>query len=144
MSRAKLFAPEYVWALSKNKFETGGCGPYGWKILDLLIPDNLLGLNIVDCCRIHDAMYSAGTDGLGLAGDDAHKRFCDRVFLNNMQREITAASYPWYLPGLRWARKRFSWRYYQAVSHFGGPAYYEGKNSVQEFRGGHLLPGKTP
>lgn len=95
-----------------------GCGTEGWK--GALIPETLWGLPVTAACNIHDWMYVAGVDI-----DD--KNEADRVFLNNMLRLITAAGGPGWLQALRRRRAR---TYYQAVSHFGGPAFWDNKNEI--------------
>ena len=132
----KLFCPSVVRHMSRERFLQGGCGPQGWKID--LVPDNLLGLDIRDCCRIHDAMYSFGTDSIGVAGNEDHRNMCDRVFLNNLVRTVRGAAGQWW-----WTRRlrlRLARRYYGAVQIFGGPPYWDGKNTVGTFIETDCLP----
>jgi len=115
---ADLYAPPgYVAASAEVRaLVSNGCGPGGWKVD--LVPDRIYGLNIRPACDIHDWMYAIGetvTD----------KAEADRVFLNNMLRLVAAAGGPWLLGRLRRQRCR---TYYEAVQHFGGPAFWEGKN----------------
>jgi len=115
-----LFAPTGYWCLTdagRTAF-CNGCGARGK--LDL-IPDNLLGLDISECCNIHDYMY-ATADNTIEAKDSA-----DRTFLNNMLRLICNKG--GFLAPLR--RKR-AYVYYLAVHKFGGPAFWEGKNKIEE------------
>ena len=58
----KLTAPLKYWELSPAAIEelTNGCGPAGWK--GKLIPDNLLGTDISEPCRIHDFFYLIGKE----------------------------------------------------------------------------------
>ena len=97
-----------------------GCGPQSWK--HDLIPDTVWGLSIAKACNIHDWMYEHGTE---LADKDK----ADRVFLNNMLRLVAEGS-RWGL--LRFLRRRRCWKYYLAVSRFGGPAFWAGKPDAPE------------
>jgi hypothetical protein len=119
--KAQLYAPSsYVNASEKVKaLATNGCGPGGWKID--LIPDTIYGLDISSACNIHDWMYNAGSTL-------AEKDEADRVFLNNVLRLIEAGTSFWLLKKLRRIRAQ---GYYEAVSHFGGPAFWAGKNSKE-------------
>lgn len=134
----ELYAPEAVWNLGKEKFLKGGCGAEGWKVD--VVPDAILGVNIQDSCRIHDAMYGLGVDGSGIHGSHEHKKESDRVFLNNMYRQIEARKNQW-----KWTKKLRRWtayRYYQAVVKFGGPAYWSGKNPNTLIRSVAGLPDR--
>ena len=113
-----LFAPEnYVLAsLAVRAQVVNGCGPGGWKVD--IIPDTIYGLNVSEACNIHDWMYTTGETL-------ADKEEADRVFLNNILRLIDAADSIWLLRKLRRIRAR---EYFEAVSHFGGPAFWAGKN----------------
>lgn len=113
-----LYAPELYLTLpaAERKKLVNGCGPGGWKID--LVPDTLWGLDISEACNIHDFMYTVGVDL-------AAKEEADRVFLNNMLRLIDARGSMRWLKTLRRMRAR---KYYEAVVHFGGPAYWHGKN----------------
>lgn len=132
----KLFCPINVREMSREKFLSGGCGPEGWKVD--LVPDSLLGLDIRDCCRIHDGMYSLGDDGTGLTGSENHRGICDNVFLNNMLRVIRHKPDQW-----GWVRDLRIWlarRYYRVVADCGGPAYWDNKNQIDEFVSVSALP----
>ena len=115
-----LYAPPgYIEATTEvRRLAVNGCGPGGWKID--VIPDTLWGLDITEACNIHDWMYTAGS-----TIDD--KDEADRVFLNNMIRIVNAGTHCWPLLPLR---RRAARIYYEFVSHFGGPAFWSGKNSV--------------
>lgn len=117
----KLYAPEsYVTASPEvRKQVINGCGPGGWKVD--LIPDSLYGLDISEACNIHDWMYTAGAT----LKDKAE---ADRVFLNNMIRLINSKGSIWIIKRLR---LRAAKAYYEAVDHFGGPAFWEGKNAPE-------------
>jgi len=116
--KAQLYAPEFYMTLAPEDRArmVNGCGPGGWK-LDI-VPDTIYGLDISSACDIHDYMYTVGLEL-------ADKEEADRVFLNNMLRLIQANSSCWLLRKLRRQRAR---TYYEAVSHFGGPAFWSGKN----------------
>jgi hypothetical protein len=117
-----LFAPEsYIKASPEVKAQVlNGCGTAGWK--GELIPDNLLGLTIHDCCDIHDWMYTVGQTV-------ADKEEADRVFLNNLIR-ICGQSRTWIMKRLR---LRAAYGYYEAVEHFGGPAFWANVNEKKNY-----------
>ena len=98
--------------------ESCDCGRRGWH--RDLVPDSLLGLDISPACCIHDFMYTVPLDA-----DLAYKEKADRVFLNNMMRLIERGTSMLWLKKLRAA---LAWLYYQAVVHFGGPSFWDGKN----------------
>lgn len=115
----KLFAPQDYWETPKDVLDkiVHGCGPgTGWK--ESLIPDTIWGLSITGACNVHDFMYYAGEN---LTDKDE----ADRVFLNNILRTIDANT-EWGF--MKWLRRRRAYKYYEAVSHFGGPAFWKGKN----------------
>lgn len=119
MKKNDLFAPQsYINASPEVlKAVLNGCGTAGWK--GWIVPDTLYFLSITPACNIHDWMYTAGST-------KEDKEEADRVFLNNMIRLIEEAGGPWLLKKLR--RNR-AYVYYESVSHFGGPAFWDGKNS---------------
>lgn len=125
MSQPLLYAPEsYVAAPPQVRATVvNGCGPGGWKVD--IIPDTIWGLDIRPACDIHDWMYTAGET-------IADKDEADRVFLNNCLRLIDAAGGLWLVRALRRRRARV---YYEAVRHFGGPAFWANKNHR-----GELIP----
>lgn len=112
-----LYAPEAYWRLSPAaKAEIcNGCGSASAKFD--FIPDSIYGLKIRPACDIHDYMYHVGRRTL------ADKEEADRVFLNNLLRLIEADN-GW----LKMFRRRRALKYYEGVTAFGGPAYWEGKN----------------
>ncbi len=115
----KLCAPRSYWNLSpKEKDEIcNGAGPrnFGW-----IIPDTIYFLSITVAANIHDYMYHIGED-------IKDKELADRVFINNMIRLIqNHTDYDW-LKKMRFRRAKI---YYHAVSDFGGPAYWYGKDKV--------------
>lgn len=117
-----LFAPETYKKLSAvaKAAIVNGCG--AMRSFDL-VPDNLYGLAITEACNIHDYMYHTGET-------IEDKNEADRVFFNNMLRLINAKTkYKW----LKRLRRRRAWVYYLAVKNFGGPAFWDGKQST----GGH-------
>lgn len=88
-----------------------------------LIPSTIYFLDITSAADIHDFMYSRKSGTL------ADKDEADRVFLNNMLR-LVEMDQSWCgrrLAGLRRARAH---TYYLAVQRFGGPSFWEGKNTV--------------
>lgn len=119
----KLYAPESYWEASEEvrRRVLNGCGTSGWK--ESLVPETVYGLSVHSACDIHDWMYVSGSTL-------ADKEEADRVFLNNMLR-IVAEKGGW-LYKLRRLRVH---TYYEAVEHFGGPAFWDGKNkevNIQE------------
>jgi hypothetical protein len=121
MNQAFLFAPPEYWKLSEDDRKARRCGP-GRGVLEWLVPDTIYGLSVSAACSVHDWMYAHGNT-------DADKCDADCVFLNNMIRLIEAAGGPWLLRRLRLRRARI---YYEAVSHFGGPAFWNSKNKPTE------------
>ena len=120
----KLWAPAAYWRTPKGLREeiTGGCGPGG--IGDMLIPDTIWGLSVKPACAIHDWMYHFGDT-------DQHKTQADRVFLNNMLRIIKNKTKWKWLARLRIRRAK---TYYFFVKHCGGPAFWDAKNPIEEFK----------
>lgn len=121
MKTALLYAPKsYIDAPQEVRDAVvNGCGTSGWK--GYLVPDTIWGLNIVEACRIHDWMYAEGET---LVDKDE----ADRVFLNNMLRLVAAAGGFGLLQALRRRRARI---YFEAVSRFGGPAFWHEKNRLE-------------
>lgn len=121
MKPVNLYAPRsYVDATPEIRAAVvNGCGTSGWK--GYLVPDTIWGLRVTEVCRIHDWMYAEGET-------IADKEEADRVFLNNMLRLIEAAGGPWLLQALRRRRAR---TYFEAVSIFGGPAFWHEKNGPE-------------
>lgn len=119
---AILFAPEQYWRLTEElrRELTNGCGAGGW--LNKLIPETMWGLNVTPVCNIHDYMYAVGDD-------HEDKEEADRVFRNNLLRWIDANTHGWLLRRLRYNRAQV---YFEAVQHFGGPAFWHGKNKPEE------------
>ena len=116
-----LFAPTGYWCLTPagKKAFCDGCGS-GWTAG--LVPDHLLGLDISECCHIHDYTYSTSEATIKA------KESADRAFLNNMLRVVMSEN------KMQTARRLLAWDYYQAVCMFGGPAFWDGKNLESEER----------
>lgn len=114
--KATLFAPESYWNLSPSvkSVLTNGCGTGGWK--SAIIPNTVWFLDIEEACNIHDYMYRLGQT-------EAERAEADQAFLNNMIRLIEAGS-----KLMAPLRRRRALKYYEAVVHFGGPAFWNGKN----------------
>ena len=113
----QLFAPpSYNEACPEVRAIINGCGTAGWK--GKLVPDTIWGLSITPSCDRHDWMYACGSTL-------ADKEEADRVFLNNILRQIEAQDSWWIIQ--RFRRNR-AWEYFEAVDHFGGPAFWAGKN----------------
>jgi hypothetical protein len=115
----KLYAPVPYWDLSAEEKKYYRCGP-GRGLLERLIPEDIYGVCITESCGIHDYMYQMGEPS------DEGKAEADRVFLNNMLRQIeedqdTDAD-------LLMKRLDLAQLYFTFVRNFGGPAYWLGKN----------------
>lgn len=120
----KLYAPSKYWTSSHEDLSVvaNGCGTSGWK--GLLVPDTLWGLSVSGSCNIHDWMYHYGKNS-------NDKLEADRAFLNNMVRTINYHTSNWGLRKLRLSRAR---TYFEAVQIFGGPAFWDNKNTLEEFK----------
>lgn len=127
----KLYAPKVYGYQPCSYFEAsqqmikdvaGGCGPGG--VGDLLVPDKMYGLSVRPACSIHDWMYHYGIDF-----DD--KKKADGVFLENMVRIIKKNTKWGWVKSLRLRRARI---YFEAVSRYGGPAYWDEKNNEEELQ----------
>ena len=118
MIPSQLYAPASYWDLSQEVKDTivNGCGTGGW--LGKIVPDKIYGLRITAVCNIHDYMYQVGET-------EEDKQEADSVFLNNLIRVIDANTDAWLMRRLRYNRARI---YYEAVEHFGGPAFWHNKN----------------
>ena len=111
----KLFEPEGYKALTaaeKSKI-CNGCGSKG--LGGWLVPDTVWGLNITDCCNIHDYMYSQGATL-------KDKEYADRIFLNNLVRKIDSGS-----KLFKWLRRRRALTMHWAVDTFGEAAFWDKK-----------------
>lgn len=102
-----LTAPAGYWDLPEHYILTNfnGCGPMGGGLMtaiSYIIPDNLFGLDISDCCRIHDFCYDLKME----------KNAADNLFLDNMSAKIDQAG-GW----LRGLRHVFAFHYFLAVKH---------------------------
>jgi len=107
----KLHAPSSYNNASdaERASQSNGCGPGGWKFD--VVPDNLLGVDVVAACNIHDWMYGEG-------GGEDDREWADRIFLMNMKRLVRAAGGP-LLP----ARLCLAWWYWRGVVKLGRPAF---------------------
>lgn len=116
-----LYAPQsYKNATDEEKASVcNGCGTEGWK--GWIVPDTMWGLDISEACQIHDWMYWEGKT-------IEDKNEADRVFLNNLIRIIEAGS-RWRI--VKHLRMRRAFTYYQAVSIFGGPAFWASVNQKE-------------
>lgn len=118
-STGTIFAPASFLNAPTNQLKEvcNGCGAANAKFD--FVPDRIYGTDISFACIIHDWMYEQGR----IIED---KEEADRVFLNNMYRLIELDKHKWYKPTrLQRIRAR---GYYQAVQHFGGSAFWAGKN----------------
>jgi hypothetical protein len=127
-----LYAPAYIHNMSDEELDShsNGCGS---KYCSWLVPNTIYFLNIKDACDIHDITYlwgcgprkfdfrapDGGFQNVRSAEDKAES---DRIFLNNLLRIIDKRSCCKLLAFIR--RKR-AFKYYEAVSVFGGPSYWD-------------------
>lgn len=114
----KLFSPPgYKTASVEELAEIcNGCGAADSKFD--FVPDTIWGLKITEVCNIHDYMYHYGR-----SLED--KEEADRVMLNNSLRLIEAQSNRFMKP----LRRRRALKYYEAVTSFGAPAFWQGKEN---------------
>ena len=108
----KLFEPSGYTALSADE-KSEICNGCGSKGLGWLVPNTIYGLNITDCCNIHDYMYSQGATL-------KDKEYADRIFLNNLVRKIDDNN-KWF----RFLRRRRALKMYWAVDTFGEAAFWD-------------------
>ena len=92
---------------AKRKQICNGCGPKGY---DWFVPDHLLGINITECCNIHDWMYNHGTT-------ESDRCWADSLFLINMRIAIRFPKHTW--EQLRACRFKFAIFYYNMVRQHG-------------------------
>ena len=119
----KLWCPESFKRATSEERERkcNGCGTKG--LGGILVPNTLYGLDVTEACDIHDWMYAEGTTV-------SDKNTADRVFRNNMLRIIHAR--PHGVGLISFLRRRRATKYYKAVKHFGGPAFWSaGKHGQQ-------------
>lgn len=116
-----LYAPKEYWALSEDERKCigNGCGTKG--ICGWIAPDTIWGLDITEACNIHDFMYYTGET-------EEDKIEADQTFLNNMLRLIEEnTKWNW----LKKLRARRAQTYFYFVDEYGGPAFWAGKNSLE-------------
>lgn len=121
----KLFAPSAYWTLS-TAARLSICNGCGTKGIGKVVPEHIWGVCITTACYIHDFMYHIGET-------IADKEEADRTFLNNMIRLIENES-KFFLA--KRIRLRCAYGFYAAVRDFGGPAFWNAKNSPDEFKNG--------
>jgi hypothetical protein len=124
----KLYAPEKYWKMTpeeKSKI-CNGAGPkgFGW-----VVPDKIWGVCITESANIHDFMYEFGKDIYD-------KDEADRVFLNNMVRQIMDADHGFMGWLLTDRRLKIAHEYYECVHVFGGIAFWAGKNKPENLGNG--------
>lgn len=109
--------PDYLEAdRYQRKVICNGCGTKGWK--GAIVPDTIWGLDITECCNIHDWMYHYGMT-------DADKFRADVVFLLNMLFKIESGS-----SLLKALRRYRAMSYYTAVADLGKVIFVEGKTGI--------------
>ncbi len=114
-----VFAPAAFLTATVDELDgiCNGCGAAGAKFD--FIPDKIYGTDISAACHIHDFMYHYGR-----SVED--KEEADRIFLNNLIRIIEKDKHKWYKPTA--LQRRRALKYYEAVTYFGGAAFWAGKN----------------
>ena len=124
----RLYAHKECWDFMEQhpaEFHSFGCGPGG--LGDFFVPDTMYGLDISLACKIHDWYYRF-YDG----NSEADRKMADMIFRDNLLIIIRANSKS---RVLRWLRERRCEKYYHLVRSFGGPAFYEEREPVDEFNG---------
>lgn len=114
-----LFAPPSFVQSSIEELEEicNGCGAANAKFD--FVPDTMWGLCVCSCCHIHDKGYDEGE-----TLED--KQESDRIMLNNNLRLIERVT--GWKKILKPLMRRRALKYYEMVTTFGGPAFWEGKN----------------
>ena len=132
-----LWAPDEFWLTLDNdpqdlaKVCNGVGSETSWTYH--FIPDTIWGLNVTPASDIHDWMYSFPMDFDTEADGLLWKDKADRVLRNNLVRLFEAAEAQsgivgWWARRCGGARRIRAQTYYEVVSNFGGPSFWEGKN----------------
>jgi len=135
-----LWAPESFWyTLSFNPAQIervcNGVGSPG-TLSYHLIPNTIWGLDVTPASDIHDWMYTYPAKFPSDAEALEWKNKADRALLNNMIRLFERAEKDsWLARRLAWFRRNRAQLYFEAVQHFGGPSFWEGKNHPLEIGG---------
>ncbi len=109
-------SPSYLEACSELRDAVcNGCGSANAKFD--LVPNTVYGVSIAEACNIHDWDYY-----IGKTNED--KELADRRMRNNGVRIVDGQSANTLS---RWLRRKRVLSYYLAVKHFGGPAFWKGK-----------------
>jgi hypothetical protein len=122
MKTPRLYADPDCWAFQlqfPDEFASYGCGPGG--VGDYLVPDTIHGLRVQNACRIHDWGYRHAD----AASEDDRKRH-DVIFRFNLIRIVDFYTTSKLMKRLRYRRVK---TYYDMVRIFGGPAYWEERNT---------------
>jgi len=122
MTADNLYAPQsYLDASDEMKsLICNGMGPRGF--LGVIIPETIYGLSMTEPANIHDWCYHIAMPKISA------KEKADRIFLENMLAVIDAQN-SWHSWGwLKTCRRARALKYYYAVVHFGGSAFWKGKN----------------
>jgi len=119
--REILFAPLEYWKLTTREHEEicNGAGPKGWG---WIVPDTVWFLDITPVANPHDFGYY-----IGKTIEDKNEH--DRIFLNNLVRWIL---YWTKSKIMKWLRLGRANKYFSAVCIYGGPAFWKGKNNINE------------
>ena len=126
-----LYAEPECWQFREaypDEWLSFGCGP--GSLGDYLVPDSVLGLSVVEACRIHDWYYR-----LWLEGETEEDRAtADRIGRNNALRIIDHA----YEKGSNiWLTRIRRWLVQQAylrVRKYGAAAFFEERNAKAYYR----------
>ena len=111
--KSRYVSPQSYKKASKAKRNQvcNGCGPKGY---DWFVPDNLLGIDITECCNIHDWMYKYGQN-------TKDKDWADTVFYINMHIAVAVPKNTWHT--LRNCRCKLVRFYYEMVKKYGCDAF---------------------
>ena len=117
VKKNEIKAPLCFWNV-EDSYTSNGCGT---DKTAKVIPNRIFGCSILLACIIHDYMYEIAEP------KHKQKEIADRVFLENMQELIIRYGGFWKFLRLKIARK-----YYLAVKHFGGWAFWKNKTKEIE------------
>jgi len=118
----KLYAPKSfkIASVYELRLVCNGCGAADAKFD--FIPDTIYFTYIGYACHIHDWMYDEGET-------IEDKERADRIFLNNLYRIIKIEN-AWWKPTFLMRQRAL--KYYLAVKHFGGDAFWSGKQDLSK------------
>ena len=116
----KLYEP-IAYRLLSEEARKAYCNGCGSGRIAFLTPDSILGVSVKDSCNIHDFMYEFAKPYV------ESKEEADRIFLNNMTRQILNKNHGFF-KFLTRKRLKIAKLYYDAVKNYGGASFWEDKN----------------